>query len=183
MSTYTDVIIAGFGGQGVLLIGNLLAQAGLEAGLNVTFIPVYGAEMRGGTANCTVVVSAEEIGSPIIKRPKSLIVMNQPSLDKFQPRLEKGGIQIVNADMVDTACIDTKRTRSYPVKVNTLAEAHGGARTANMVALGAYLAATRVVPLKAAVKALDHVIGSHYAKLIPLNAAAINAGWDAVQAM
>lgn len=183
MSAYTDVIIAGFGGQGVLLIGNLLAQAGLEAGLNVTFIPVYGAEMRGGTANCTVVVSSEEIGSPIIKRPKSLIIMNQPSLEKFQPRLEKGGIQIINADMVDAADIETKRVKSFPVKVNTLAEAHGGARTANMVALGAYLAATGIVPLKAAVKALEHVIGSHYAKLIPLNAAALEAGYKAVKGM
>lgn len=181
MSVYTDVIIAGFGGQGVLLIGNLLAQAGLEADLNVTFIPVYGAEMRGGTANCTVVVSSDEIGSPIIKRPKSLILMNQPSLDKFQPRLEDGGIQIVNADLVDPATIDSTRVKSYAVPANTLSEAHGGTRTANMVALGAYLGATGAVPLAAAQKALEHVIGSHYAKLIPLNAAALETGYNAVK--
>ncbi len=183
MSVYTDVIIAGFGGQGVLLIGNLLAQAGLEAGLNVTFIPVYGAEMRGGTANCTVVVSSEEIGSPIIKKPKSLIIMNRPSLEKFQPRLEKGGVQIVNADLVDEALIETTRIKSFPIRANTLAEAHGGARTANMVALGAYLAATDAVPLQAAQKALEHVVGSHYAKLIPSNAAALETGYNAVKGM
>ncbi|MCK9240939.1 2-oxoacid:acceptor oxidoreductase family protein, partial [Desulfocurvus sp.] len=82
---YQDVIMAGFGGQGVMLIGNLLAYAGMHQGLNVTYIPVYGPEMRGGTANCTVVVSSDEIGSPIIRTPKSLILMNRPSLDKFQP--------------------------------------------------------------------------------------------------
>ena len=84
---YRDVIIAGFGGQGVLLAGNLLAQAGMESGLEVTFIPVYGAEMRGGTANCTVVLSDEPIGAPIVARPLSLIAMNGPSLAKFQPLL------------------------------------------------------------------------------------------------
>ncbi len=182
MSAYTDVIIAGFGGQGVLLIGNLLAQAGLEAGLNVTFIPVYGAEMRGGTANCTVVVSSDDIGSPIIKRPKSLIIMNQPSLDKFQPRLEQGGIQIVNADLVEAASIEKNGITTHAVPANTLAEAHGGARTANMVALGAYLAATGVLPLRTVISALERVIGSHYAKLIPLNAAALETGYKAVKA-
>ena len=101
MALYQDVIIAGFGGQGVMLIGNLLAYAGMNSGLNVTYIPVYGPEMRGGTANCTVVISDEDIGSPIIQTPKSLILMNQPSADKFLPRMEKGGLAVLNTSLVD----------------------------------------------------------------------------------
>ena len=100
MAEYQDVIMAGFGGQGVMLIGNLLAQAGMEQGLEVSFIPVYGAEMRGGTANCTVVLDSHPIGSPLVREPLSTIVLNEPSLDKFQPRLRAGGVQIVNASLV-----------------------------------------------------------------------------------
>ena len=101
MARYLDAIIAGFGGQGVMLIGNLLAYSGMQDGLNATYIPVYGPEMRGGTANCTVVLSDEDIGSPIIHRPTSLIIMNRPSLDKFQPRLKDGGVQVINVSLVD----------------------------------------------------------------------------------
>ena len=93
-SAYQDVIIAGFGGQGVMLIGNLLAQAGMEYGREVSFLPVYGAEMRGGTANCTVVIDVEAVGSPLVQTPLSTIVLNEPSLAKFQPRLADGGVQI-----------------------------------------------------------------------------------------
>ena len=101
MSVYQDAIIAGFGGQGVMLIGNLLACAGMDAGLNVTYIPVYGPEMRGGTANCTVVISDDVVGSPIIRSPLSLIVMNGPSLDKFQSCLQDGGVMILNSSLID----------------------------------------------------------------------------------
>ena len=92
MAKYQDVIIAGFGGQGVMLIGNLLAQAGMEHGLEVSFIPVYGAEMRGGTANCTVVLDEHPVGSPLVNTPRSIIVLNEPSLAKFQPRLHPDGV-------------------------------------------------------------------------------------------
>jgi len=109
MKRYIDVIMAGFGGQGVLLIGNLLAYAGMNEKLNVPYIPVYGVEMRGGTANCTVVLSEDEIGSPIINTPKSLIVMNRPSLDKFQPKLADGGLQIVNSSLVDPELVEVGR--------------------------------------------------------------------------
>ncbi len=91
---YQDVIIAGFGGQGVMLIGNLLAQAGMEYGLEVSFIPVYGAEMRGGTANCTVVLDKHPIGAPLVREPLSTIVLNEPSLAKFQPRLSPHGVHL-----------------------------------------------------------------------------------------
>jgi 2-oxoglutarate ferredoxin oxidoreductase subunit gamma len=175
---YQDVIMAGFGGQGVMLIGNLLAYAGMHQGLNVTYIPVYGPEMRGGTANCTVVVSSEEIGSPIIRTPKSLILMNRPSLDKFQPRLEDGGVQIVNSSLIDPALAETGRVRSVLVPCNEVADGLGNTRMANMVALGAYVQATGVMPVSAVQDALPSVISPRYAKLIPKNAEAIQAGAD-----
>jgi 2-oxoglutarate ferredoxin oxidoreductase subunit gamma len=178
---YQDVIIAGFGGQGVMLIGNLLAYAGMNQGLNVTYIPVYGVEMRGGTANCTVVVSEEEIGSPLIASPTSLIIMNRPSLDKFQPRMKKGGVLVLNSSLIDPKLADTKRAKVFPVPCNEIAEKIGNGRMANMVAIGAFVAATGVLPLKAVQDSLENVISPHYAKLIPQNAAAIAAGAEAVQ--
>jgi len=178
---YQDVIIAGFGGQGVMLIGNLLAYAGMHQGLNVTYIPVYGPEMRGGTANCTVVISEEEIGSPLIASPLSLIAMNRPSLDKFQPRLKKNGIQIINSSLIDAELADKKRTRSYFVPCNEIADKIGNSRMANMVALGAYVQATGCVSLKSVKDSLSSVISSHYKHLIPKNADALQAGADFVK--
>lgn len=175
---YEDCIIAGFGGQGVLLIGNLLAYAGMEEGLNVTFIPVYGAEMRGGTANCTVVVSEEEIGSPIIRSPRGLIALNRPSLEKFQPRLRDGGTLVVNTSLIDAGLMDTERVRCVPTPVNDIAERLGNPRLVNMVAIGAYVHATGAVALDTVKHALTKVVSSHNAHLIPANEAAIQAGAD-----
>jgi 2-oxoglutarate ferredoxin oxidoreductase subunit gamma len=176
MQLYQDVIIAGFGGQGVMLIGNLLAYAGMDAGLNVTYIPVYGPEMRGGTANCTVVVSDEDIGSPLIKTPKSLIIMNRPSLDKFQPRMADGGVLVLNSSLVDTALLDAERIKAVPVPCNEIADSIGNTRMANMVAIGAYVQATGVLKLAQLKKSLEQVISPHYKHLIPKNAEAIDAG-------
>ncbi len=176
MSLYQDVIIAGFGGQGVMLIGNLLAYAGMEHGLNVTYIPVYGPEMRGGTANCTVVVSDDAIGSPIIRNPKSLIIMNRPSLDKFQPGLVDGGVLVVNSSLVDPALADAGRVKVVAVPANEIADSLGNTRMANMVALGAYVNATGILPLAVVEESLSHVIAKHYSHLIPKNAEALRAG-------
>ncbi|EKO39031.1 MAG: 2-oxoacid:ferredoxin oxidoreductase, gamma subunit [Solidesulfovibrio magneticus str. Maddingley MBC34] len=181
MSLYQDVIIAGFGGQGVMLIGNLLAYAGMEHGLNVTYIPVYGPEMRGGTANCTVVVSDDAIGSPIIRNPKSLIIMNRPSLDKFQPQLVDGGVLVVNSSLVDPALADASRVRLVPVACNEIADGLGNTRMANMVALGAFIEATGVLPLAVVEESLSHVIAKHYSHLIPKNAEALRAGAEAAK--
>ncbi len=176
MKLYQDVIMAGFGGQGVMLIGNLLAYAGMDAGLNVTFIPVYGPEMRGGTSNCTVVVSDEEIGSPIILKPKSIIVLNQPSLEKFQPRLEDGGVQVVNSSLIDEKMIEKGRVRTIALPFNDMAHELGSARMVNMVAMGAYIRATNVMPLEAVESALHHVFPK--AGLIPANVKALRAGYE-----
>ncbi len=180
MSLYIDVIMAGFGGQGVMLIGNLLAYAAMDQGLNVTFMPVYGPEMRGGTSNCTVCIGAEDIGSPIIQRPKSLIIMNQPSLDKFQPRLEDGGVQVINSSLVDITKAETARVRSVGVAANEIADKLGNTKMANMVALGAYIKATGILPLQRVQDSLHHVVSSHYSHLLPKNAEALKAGFDAV---
>jgi 2-oxoglutarate ferredoxin oxidoreductase subunit gamma len=176
MSLYQDVIMAGFGGQGVMLIGNLLAYAGMEHGLNVTYIPVYGPEMRGGTANCTVVVSDDAIGSPIIRSPKSLIIMNRPSLDKFQPQLVDGGVLVLNASLIDADLADAKRLKVVAVPCNEIADGLGNTRMANMVALGAYVNATGILPLSVVEESLSHVISKHYSHLIPKNAEALRAG-------
>lgn len=177
MSTvYTDVIIAGFGGQGVMLIGNLLANAAMQSGFNVTYMPEYGPEMRGGTANCTVVIGQEDIGSPIIKQPLGLIIMNQPSLDKFLPTLQPGGLLVVNTSLVEAGSVDQSKARLVKVAANEIADELGNVKMANMVALGAYIQALQIMPLHIVQEALKKVIAPHYAHLIPKNAEALAAG-------
>ena len=176
-SAYQDVIIAGFGGQGVMLIGNLLAQAGMEHGLEVSFIPVYGAEMRGGTANCTVVLDEHHIGSPLVREPLSTIILNEPSLAKFQPRLAANGVQIVNATLVAQNLLDAARRTVY-IPVNDMAHELGNVKMANMVALGAWLKATGALPLNVVQDALNRVVSAHYAKLISANAKALEQGYN-----
>ncbi|MDD2220137.1 MAG: 2-oxoacid:acceptor oxidoreductase family protein [Desulfoplanes sp.] len=176
MSIYKDVVIAGFGGQGVMLIGNLLAYSAMEAGLNVTYMPVYGPEMRGGTANCAVVISDDDIGSPIIQSPVSLIIMNRPSLDKFQPRIQDQGVMIMNTSLIEAELADTGRVQAFGVPCNDIANGLGNTRMANMVAIGAYVQATGVLPLEQVQACLAKVISPHYAHLIPKNSEAIAAG-------
>jgi 2-oxoglutarate ferredoxin oxidoreductase subunit gamma len=173
---YIDTIIAGFGGQGVMLIGNLLAYAGMKDGLNVTYIPVYGPEMRGGTANCTVVLSEDDIGSPIIHRPVSLIAMNRPSLDKFQGRVQDDGVHIINSSLIDMELADTDRLKCYAVPCNEIADELGNTRMANMVAIGAFVQATGIISLDAVIGSLENVTSPRYHKLIPANTEAIKAG-------
>ena len=176
-NAYQDVIIAGFGGQGVMLIGNLLAQAGMEHGLEVSFIPVYGAEMRGGTANCTVVLDEHPIGSPLVREPMSTIILNEPSLSKFQPRLSADGVQIVNASLVAENLLE-KAKRTVYIPVNDMAHELGNVKMANMVALGAWLKATGALPLNVVQEALNRVVSAHYAKLISANAKALEQGYN-----
>ena len=176
-NAYQDVIIAGFGGQGVMLVGNLLAQAGMEHGLEVSFIPVYGAEMRGGTANCTVVLDEHPIGSPLVREPLSTIILNEPSLTKFQSRLTADGVQIVNASLVAQNLLDTAKRTVY-IPVNDMAHELGNVKMANMVALGAWLKATGALPLNVVQDALNRVVSAHYAKLISANAKALEQGYN-----
>lgn len=177
---YADVIIAGFGGQGVLLAGNLLCYAAIDHGLHVTFIPVYGPEMRGGTANCTVVISDQDIGSPLVYHPQGIIVLNRPSLEKFQPRLVDGGTCVINSSLLDPSLADTKRIKAAILPATEIADKLGDQRMTNMVALGAYLKASGTMPLAWVQDNLKHVISARNAHLIPANAKALQAGYDAV---
>jgi len=150
----TEVIMSGFGGQGLMMIGKLLAYAGLEEGKEVTWLPSYGPEMRGGTANCTVVVGDKPIGSPLISSPKAAVVMNQPSLEKFAPMLKKNGILVINSSMIP---IDSDRDdlRSFRIEANDLAAELGNRRSANLVMLGAYIGLEEVVSHKAIIKMIE----------------------------
>ncbi len=137
---------AGFGGQGIMIAGKLLAEAGLEEGKNVIWIPSYGPEMRGGTAYCTVVIADHPIGSPIVNNPIHLIAMNRPSLEKFAPMVRKGGKILINSSLIP---ITSQRDdiEEYLIPCNQIANEIGNIKGPNMVALGAYVAASGIVSL------------------------------------
>ena len=172
-----EIIISGFGGQGTLYAGQVLAYAAMDEGKHVTWIPSYGPEMRGGTANCTVVLDEHAIGSPLVREPMSTIILNEPSLDKFQPRLAADGVQIVNASLVAQNLLDTAKRAVY-IPVNDMAHELGNVKMANMVALGAWLKATGALPLNVVQDALNRVVSAHYAKLISANAKALEQGYN-----
>lgn len=172
----TDVVMAGFGGQGILMIGNLLSLAAMEEGRRVSYFPAYGVEMRGGTANCTVVISDEEIGSPVVGRPAALLVMNGPSLDKYQPLAKAGATLVLNASLVDPARAERKDLRLVAVPASQVAHDLGSPQLASMVALGAYAAATGVVRVETLARCLPRVVSKRHQGLIPLNAKALEAG-------
>ena len=140
----TEVILSGFGGQGIMFAGQVLTYAAMDAGKDVTWIPSYGPEMRGGTANCTVVIADEEIGSPVVKNPDVALVMNLPSLDKYEPLVKEGGMLIINASMVDRQAT-RKDISVINIPCNTMAEEMGNSKLANMVAVGALLKEKRIV--------------------------------------
>ena len=170
-----EIIIAGFGGQGVLFGGQLLTYAAMDEGKEVTWIPSYGPEMRGGTANCTVVISDEEIGSPMVSNPQAAIVMNLPSLDKYEGKVKSGGVLVVNESMVDRE-VTRKDIKVVMVKANEIAEKLGDRRMSNMVLLGALLANLPVLPIDAIEKALEGHLPARHKKLLPMNYEALREG-------
>lgn len=171
----TEIIIAGFGGQGVLFTGQLLTYAAMDEGMEVTWIPSYGPEMRGGTANCTVVISNEEIGSPMVSNPQAVIAMNLPSLDKYEGKVKSGGVLVVNESMVDRE-VTRQDIRVVMVKANDIAEELGDKRMTNMVLLGALIANLPVLPLGAIEKALAGHLPVRHHKLLPKNYEALKRG-------
>lgn len=173
---YNEIVLAGFGGQGVLLIGKLLAYAGMKAGLEVTWFPAYGPEMRGGTCNCTVVLSNEQVGSPISRNPHGLIVLNLQSIDRFEPELRPGGVMAYNTSLINRAARRTDII-AVPVAANQIAVEAGSAKAANMVALGAFLGASNVVDLDLVLAGLDEIF-AHRRKLVPLNQACLRKGFE-----
>ncbi|MBE0430275.1 MAG: 2-oxoacid:acceptor oxidoreductase family protein [Dehalococcoidia bacterium] len=173
-------IFAGFGGQGVILAGKLLAQAGTEYGLHVTWLPSYGPEMRGGTANCTIVLSDEPIGSPVVDTPTGLIAMNLPSLDRFEKAVAGSGTIVVNSSLVARQ-VEREDVRALALPLNDIAASLGNPRAANMVALGALVKATGAVPLETVQRAVTTMLGHKASsELIEVNKRALAAGYEAV---
>jgi 2-oxoglutarate ferredoxin oxidoreductase subunit gamma len=170
-----EIIIAGFGGQGVMSMGQLLAYAGMLENKQVAWIPSYGPEMRGGTANCAVTISDSQISSPLVTEPSVCIVMNKPSLEKFEPTVKTGGLLFIN-----TSLIDVKPKREdigvYEVPANEIANEIGNSRVANMVMLGAVLEITKAVKPESIIESLKKVLPSQRYNLIPLNAKALERG-------
>jgi 2-oxoglutarate ferredoxin oxidoreductase subunit gamma len=170
-----EVIIAGFGGQGVLFTGQILAYTAMDEGKAVTWIPSYGPEMRGGTANCTVVISDEEIGSPFVKNPTAVIAMNLPSLDKYESLVKEGGILVVNASIVDRP-VERTDIRVVNIPANEIAESLGSQRSVNMVMLGALLGNLDLLSLEAVEKALEAHLPERHKKFLAGNQVALRKG-------
>jgi len=173
---YANVIMAGFGGQGLMFIGKLLAYSSMKSGKHVTWIPSYGPEMRGGTANCTVVISDEEVGSPVITSPQALIVMNNPSLEAFEPRLQPQGILVLNSSLV-TRQVIRKDIEVISIPADDIAVEVGEKRTANMVILGAYIAQTKVVSKESILEGLKEFFGKK-TQFLDINIQAFQRGME-----
>ncbi len=171
--------VAGFGGQGVLFLGRVLAEAGMRQGYHVAWLPSYGPEMRGGTAHCHVAISTEPIASPLVSRPSVLITMNRPSLERFEPEVIPGGLILYDSSLIPTrprrADVET-----LPVPATHIADQLGSVKAANMVALGAYLGRTKVLPADTVIAALEQMVESR--PLLELNVRSLRAGLDYVSA-
>ncbi len=170
-----EIIFAGFGGQGVLFAGQILAFAGMDAGKQVTWMPSYGPEMRGGTANCTVIIDDNEIGSPLVRNPKGAVVMNLPSLEKYEPAIAPGGVLIVNSSLVNRGFTRTD-IDGLLIPAQEIAEEMGNRRLTNIVLLGALLQKLPILPLEAIEQALDTHLPERHRKLLPANIKALRQG-------
>lgn len=171
----TEIIIAGFGGQGILFAGQLMTYAAMDAGKEVTWIPSYGPEMRGGTANCTVIISDEEIGAPTVRNPKAAMVFNLPSFDKYEPLVVPGGVLIVNQSLMNRG-IQRTDLNSVLVPANEIAESLGDKRLTNMVMLGALLEVLPVLSLETMEAGLIAHLPERHKKLLPANFKALREG-------
>jgi len=172
---YQGIRISGFGGQGVVSAGVVLAYAGMIENKNVSWFPAYGAEMRGGTANCSVVISDETVTSPVVTMPDTVIVMNEPSLAKFEPMLKPGGLMMINSSLINSKP-QRKDIKVAYVPFNKLAEEVGTVKIANMVALGTYAAMTGAISVDAIAKALPKVFKRAKKEMLDLNIQAIKKG-------
>ncbi|HLN62762.1 MAG TPA: 2-oxoacid:acceptor oxidoreductase family protein [Symbiobacteriaceae bacterium] len=176
-----EILIAGFGGQGVLTAGQLLAYAGNFESKQVSWVPAYGPEQRGGTANCSVVISDQPVACTLVTEPTACIVMNQPSLEKFESAVQPGGVLVINTSLCNTRATRTDIT-VINVPATDIAISLGSAKFANMVALGALLAARPMVDTEMVLKAMIKVMGEDKARFVPVNREAIKKGIEAAQA-
>jgi 2-oxoglutarate ferredoxin oxidoreductase subunit gamma len=172
------VLIAGFGGQGILLIGQLLAEAAMRDGYHTTWFPSYGPEMRGGTANCTTIFSDAEIGSPIEATYDAVIAMNQPSLERFGPLVRPGGVLLVNESMVPVR-LGRPDITELRLAATEVARAAGIERAANVVMLGAFVGVDGTISEAGLDAAIEAIVGKKHPELIEVNRAALRAGQEA----
>lgn len=175
-----EIILAGFGGQGVMLMGQILTYAGMLENKQVSWLPSYGPEMRGGTANCTVVISDEPVGSPLVTSPGIVVAMNLPSMDKFEPTVKPGGVLLYNSSLIEQQPARSD-IATVAVPANAIADELGNARIANMIVLGALLAKVPVVSMDAVHKALRKALPVHRHNLLPLNEQALARGFESVK--
>lgn len=173
------MIIAGFGGQGVMVTGKLLGYAACDAGKKAMFLPQYGPEQRGGTASCTVILSDEEVGSPIVGKADVLMVFNQPALEKFLPRLKEGGLLFANSTLCDTAAVPAD-AKVVALPVDDLAKEMGSRQVANIIMTGAFVTKTGIFTEEELQETVKHVLGKKPA-LIALNEAAVKKGVELIQ--
>ena len=178
-----DMILAGFGGQGVLLIGKMLAYAGMKEGKEVSWLPSYGPEMRGGTCNCTVVVSDKPVGSPVVRTPRIVVALNRPSLDKFEPSVKEKGILLINSSLINPTEVSRKDIEVLPIPANDIAKENGHPRLANMVALGAFVEKTKLVRITSLFESFEKILDQRYHPLIPSNIKAVEEGGAFVQSL
>jgi len=176
---YHSVIAAGFGGQGVMLFGQILSMAAMFDGKFTTWLPSFGPEMRGGTANCTIIISDDYIASPVVDEPSEVVAFNLPSMIKFEKTLKENGILIINSSVID------KRPHREDIKIikipaNSIADELGNIKVSNMVMLGAYLKATKAVSFKSVKKALQERLTGKKNEMININLEAIKAGMKEV---
>lgn len=171
----TEIIISGFGGQGALFAGQLLTYAAMEAGKVVTWIPSYGPEMRGGTAHCTVIVSDEEIGSPLVRHPQAAVVLNLPSLERYEPLVKPGGVLVVNTSLANRE-VGRTDLQAVCLPADEIAESLGDHRLTNMVMLGALLAKLPILSLDGVAQALDHHVPARHRDLLQKNVQALQTG-------
>ncbi|MBW1845796.1 MAG: 2-oxoacid:acceptor oxidoreductase family protein [Deltaproteobacteria bacterium] len=169
-----DVMFAGFGGQGILLMGKILALAAMDEGREVTWVPSYGAEMRGGTANCNVVISDRPIGSPVIRNPMHLVVMNRPSLEKYGPLVRPKGVVLINSSLV-TADTGREDIDELTVSANDIATEIGSIKSANIVALAAFVARSQLVDFELLRECVKYEFSKNE-KLININMEALDRG-------
>jgi len=172
-----EILFAGFGGQGIMFMGKLMAQAGMKAGKHVTWMPSYGAEVRGGTAYSMTKISLEEIANPTVTDPDILVAMNEPSLVKYEPKLKSGGILVINTSLI-SAHPKRKDISVVTVPMTGIASNIGDTRCANMIAIGALIKSSKILPLKIAVNALKDML-KNKEELFLLNKKALEKGYSA----
>jgi 2-oxoglutarate ferredoxin oxidoreductase subunit gamma len=169
------VVIAGFGGQGVMLAGELLAESGKDERKYVTFLPSYGPEQRGGTANCHVIISDEEIASPVIDRPEAAIILNLPSLDKYEPLMKENGIMILNKTLIPRE-VNPPPPPPPQIDAHDVARKLGSERVVNIILLGAYVEVEKPVSLESVKEALKKYLTGRKAELLEVNTKALEEG-------